>query len=211
MACLPSPRSLPSRLLPLRITSLARLRGDANGAAMVEFALVAPVFLMALMGMFDMTYNIYTSAMLEGSIQKAARDSSVEDADAVVDGRVTDAVQAIAPDATLTFTRRAYDSYANVRQPEDFTDLDSDGACNNGEPFEDANGNNSWDRDRGNSGFGGARDAVLYEVTVVYDRPFPISGFVPGMPRRVTTVARTLLRNQPFGMQQSAARVGNCT
>jgi hypothetical protein len=149
--------------------------------------------------------------MLEGSIQKAARDSSVEDADSVVDGRVTDAVQAIAPDAVLTFTRRAYDSYANVAQPEDYTDLDSNGACNNGEPFEDANGNSTWDRDRGASGFGGARDAVLYEVTVVYDRPFPIARFVPGMSPQVTTVARTLLRNQPFGMQQTIVRVGNCT
>lgn len=201
MARLPSPGK----------ATLARLRRDASGAAVVEFALVTPVFIMALMGMFDMTYNIYTSAMLEGSIQKAARDSSVEDADTVVDDRVTDAVHAIAPDAALTFTRRAYDSYANVARPEDFTDLDGNGACNAGEPFEDANGNRTWDRDRGASGFGGARDAVLYEVTVTYDRPFPISGFVPGMPRQVTTVARTLLRNQPFGMQQTTVRVGNCT
>lgn len=190
---------------------LAALRADSGGAAVVEFALVAPVLIMALMGMFDLTYNIYTSAMLEGSIQKAARDSSVEDADAVVDNRVSSAVRAIAPDATLTFARHAYDSYANVAQPEDFTDLDSNGSCNAGEPFEDVNGNNTWDRDRGITGFGGARDAVMYEVTVSYPRPFPISRFVPGMPSRVTTVARTILRNQPYGMQQTTVRVGNCT
>ena len=189
---------------------LARLHDDARGAAVVEFALVAPVLIMALMGMFDMTYNIYTSAMLEGSIQKAARDSSVEDADSVVDGRVTSAVRAIAPDATIDFNRRAYDSYANVAKPENYTDLNGNGACDNGEPFEDANGNNTWDRDRGASGFGGARDAVLYEVTVTYDRPFPIARFVPGMARQVTTVARTVLRNQPFGLQQTSTRIGNC-
>ncbi|MXO72237.1 TadE/TadG family type IV pilus assembly protein [Alteraurantiacibacter buctensis] len=190
---------------------IVALRADTGGAAVVEFALIAPVLIMALMGMFDLTYNIYTSAMLEGSIQKAARDSSVEDADAVVDNRVTSAVKSIAPDATLTFSRRAYDTYANVAQPEDFTDLDNNGACNAGEPFEDVNGNNTWDRDRGSSGFGGARDAVMYEVTVSYPRPFPISRFVPGMDARVTTVARTILRNQPFGMQQTSVRVGNCT
>lgn len=194
----------------LFIPFIVRLRKDASGAAVVEFALVAPVLIMALMGMFDLSYNIYTSAMLEGSIQKAARDSSVEDADAVVDGRVISAVRAIAPDASLTFHRSAYDSYANVAKPEDFTDLDNDGTCNNGEPFEDANGNNAWDRDRGTSGFGGARDAVLYEVTVTYDRPFPITRLVPGMSHQVSTVARTVLRNQPFGMQQTTTRVGNC-
>lgn len=193
-----------------RLTRLDRLRSDASGAAVVEFALVAPVLVMTLMGMFDMTYNIYTSAMLEGSVQKAARDSSVEDADSVVDNRVREAVRAISPDATLTFTRSSYDSYANVAKPEDFTDLDSNGACNDGEPFEDANGNHAWDRDRGTSGFGTARDAVLYEVTVVYDRAFPISGFVPGISPRITTVARTVLRNQPYGQQQSSVQVGNC-
>lgn len=195
----------------LSLLLLAGLRRDTRGAAVVEFALVSPVLIMALMGMFDLTYNIYTSAMLEGSIQKAARDSSVEDADSTVDSRVTSAVRAIAPDATLTFARSSYDSYANVAKPENFTDVDGNGACNGGEPFEDVNGNNTWDRDRGATGFGGARDAVLYEVTVSYPRPFPISRFVPGMPSRVTTVARTVLRNQPFGMQQTMVRVGNCT
>lgn len=197
---------------PARILArLSALRRDTGGAAVVEFALVSPVLIMALMGLFDLTYNIYTSAMLEGSIQKAARDSSVEDADATVDARVTDAVRVIAPDATLNFRRSAYDTYANVSQPEEFTDLDANGACNAGEPFEDVNGNNAWDRDRGATGFGGARDAVLYEVTVSYPRPFPISRFVPGMPARVTTVARTILRNQPYGLQQTSVRVGNCT
>lgn len=194
-----------------RPDTVRRLRRDESGAAVVEFALVSPILIMMLMGMFDMTYNIYTSAMLEGSIQKAARDSSVEDADSTVDSRVTGAVHAIAPDATLRFNRRAYDSYANVAKPEDFTDLDGNGACNAGEPFEDVNGNNTWDRDRGAAGFGGARDAVLYEVTVTYDRPFPIARFVPGMSPQVTTVARTLLRNQPFGLQQTSVRLGNCT
>lgn len=188
----------------------ADLAKDQQGAAIVEFALVAPVFLMALMGMFDLSYNMYTAALLEGAIQKAARDSSLEGSAVTLDDAVTEAVQVIAPDADLQFARTAYSDYADVAQPEDYTDMNGDSRCNDGEPFEDVNANSRWDADRGVSGFGGARDAVLYEVTVTYDRPFPISGFIPGMSRRVTTVARTVLRNQPFGQRVTVATVGNC-
>lgn len=192
------------------MTRQANLATDQHGAAVVEFALVAPVFLMALMGMFDLSYNMYTATLLEGAIQKAARDSSLEGSSTTLDNAVTETVHIIVPDADLQFARMAYSDYADVAQPEDFTDMNADGRCNDGEPFEDVNANSRWDADRGIGGFGGARDAVLYEVTVSYDRPFPISGFIPGMSRRVTTVARTVLRNQPFGQRVTVATVGNC-
>ena len=43
-----------------------------------------------------------------------------------------------------------------------------------GEPFEDANANGTWDEDRGSDGQGGARDAVLYVVSVSYRRAFGV-------------------------------------
>ncbi len=53
---------------------------DEQGAAIVEFALVAPVLIMMLLGLFDLGYNTYTSAILQGAIAKAARNSSIEGA-----------------------------------------------------------------------------------------------------------------------------------
>ena len=187
---------------------------DNNGATIVEFALIAPVLLMTMMGIFDLGYNMYATSMLQGAIQKAARDSTLEGGagnSATLDGLVAGAVHDIAPQATLTYTRSAYTSFSDVRQPEDFTDIDADGCCNNGEPFEDANGNGSWDQDRGVAGQGGARDAVLYEVKISYPRAFPIAKFV-GMSEQFTTVAKTVLRNQPYSLQQTPApTTGNCT
>lgn len=190
-----------------------RLKRDRRGATMVEFALIAPVLVVALIGLFDLCYNIYAATMLEGAIQQAARDSTIEGAgstQSAIDTRVTDVVQDIVPSATLTFNRTAYIDFADVARPEDFTDSDSDGVCNAGEPFEDANGNGLWDSDRGSTGMGGARDAVLYTVTVTYNRQFPLHRLL-GVPGRVTTVARTVLRNQPFAMQERAVTVENCT
>ena len=189
---------------------------DERGVSIIEFALIAPVLLLMLMGLLDLGFNMYTTEMLQGAIQNAARRSTIEGAsgnDAQLDGIVTTAVRAVAPSATLTFNRRAYSSFTQAGRPEDYTDVDKDGTCNNGEPFEDANGNGAWDLDPGKAGFGGARDAVLYTVTVDYQRPFPITGFIPGQTKNFTLSAATVLRNQPYG-QQSVNPVpvtGNCS
>jgi Flp pilus assembly protein TadG len=192
----------------------ARLLRDEAGATIVEFGMVAPILMLAVMGVFDMAHNIYTSAIMQGAIQKNARDASIEGAvsiTATLDARVTAAVRQVMPQANLTFDRKSYSSFTDVKQPEDFTDVDGDGSCDNNEPFEDANGNGTYDTDRGIAGLGGARDAVLYTVTVTYPRAFPLASFA-GMPNQVTFTTQTVLRNQPYGAQSSAVvTIGNCT
>jgi Flp pilus assembly pilin Flp len=190
-----------------------RLCRDIRGATLVEFALLAPVLLLLLLGMFDIGYNYYMQSQLHGAVQKAARDSTTQRANAgtaTIDETVTEAVRDIVPGATLSFSRRAYATFSDTNRAEDFTDLDDDGACNDGEPFEDANGSGSWDSDRGIDGGGGARDAVLYVVTVSYPRAFGVAGLA-GIAENVTTRTSTVLRNQPWDAQAAHAQVGNCT
>lgn len=194
---------------PARFT---RLADDQQGAAVAEFALITPALVMVLLGLMDLSYTLYTGTLLEGAIQKAARDATIEGAGAAaasLDNRVTDIVNDIAGDATIGFNRKAYANFSDVNRPEDFTDTNTDGTCNDGEPFEDANGNATWDSDRGTAGTGGARDAVLYTVTVSYDRPFPLMKLL-GFDNQVTMVARSVLRNQPYGLQKTGVTVRNC-
>lgn len=189
-----------------------RLWRDAGGVTIVEFALIAPVLLLSIMGIFDLGYNIYTQGLLRGAIQKAARDSTIEGAEGntnLIDARVTTVVHHIVPGAVLTFDRASYTSFADVSQPEDFTDIDGNGACDNGDPFEDANANGTWDSDRGASGLGGARDVVLYNVEVRYQRAFPLAAMI-GLSPTVSTSASTVLRNQPYSAQDIIAIAGNC-
>lgn len=189
----------------------ALLRND-RGTSLVEFALIAPVLLMLLLGMFELGYNFYMQSQLQGAVQRAARDSTVQTANGktgAVDARVAAAVRNIVPNATLAFTRRSYASFRDVHRAEDFTDIDKNGACNEGEPFEDANGNSIWDQDRGAAGGGGARDAVLYIVKVSYPRAFGAAQIV-GLPPTFTTEATTVLRNQPWDAQEVVAEVGHC-
>lgn len=194
---------------------LRQLATDCRGATIVEFAMVTPALLLTLMGLFDMSHNMYTAQMLNGAIQQAARNSTIEGAggrEAALDAIVTRSVKAVSPNATVRFTRTAYRDFTSVGRPEDWSDVDNDGSCNNGEPFEDANGNGTWDRDPGSSGFGGARDAVLYTVTIDYPRLFPIARLIPGQSEQMQMQSSTVLRNQPFGLSEAPAPVtGNCT
>lgn len=191
------------------------LIADSGGVTIVEFALIAPALMVLLLGVFDLGYNVYTNEMLQGAIQRAARGSTIQGAEgnqAYLDGIVTKEVHSVAANATLTFERKSYASFSRVGRPEDYTDSNADNICDNGEPYEDANGNGKWDLDPGASGFGGARDAVLYTVTVKYPRLVPINAFLPGLNKDFTLKATTVLRNQPYGAQgpASAPPVLNC-
>lgn len=199
----------------MRFRCLRKLAADRQGATIVEFALIAPALLLTLMGLFDMAHNMYTAQMLNGAIQQAARNSTIEGAEgreAALDAIVTKAVKAISPAATVRFSRTAYQSFTSVGRPEDWTDVDNDGNCNRGEPYEDANSNGTWDRDPGQAGFGGARDAVLYTVAIEYPRLFPIAKLIPGQSELMRMKSATVLRNQPFGTADTSTPVTrNCT
>ena len=191
----------------IRIRSLLR---DSSGSTIVEFALVLPVLMVLLLGCFDLGHGIYTKAMLMGSIQKVARNSTIQSAvTGTLDAKVTAAVRQIAPGSTVTFQRTHYASFSDVSQPEAWTDVNGNKACDSGEPFEDANGNGAWDADRGRTGQGGARDAVLYKVTVSYPRLFPIARLLR-QSNTMQVVSSTVLRNQPYTLQQLPSKTGNC-
>ncbi|NTZ41643.1 pilus assembly protein [Altererythrobacter sp. SALINAS58] len=123
--------------------------GDQNGSAVVEFAMIAPVLLMTLAGVLDMSYNYYAQAQLQGAVQHVAGLSTVEGAEfrhEDLDRAVRDAVHRIVADAELEISRSSYANFSDIAQPDDFTDVDDKGVCNDGEPFEDANGNGFWMR-----------------------------------------------------------------
>ncbi|GAA4775488.1 hypothetical protein GCM10023219_23710 [Stakelama sediminis] len=189
------------------IRSLRTLKRDKRGVTLVEFAFVAPVLCLLLMGAFDFGYQLYTDAILQGIVQKTARDSSLENGgssavQAQLDNEVIKQVHDIAPDSTVTISRRYYKDFSSAAaaDPEPFTDTNGDGTCDDGEPYEDDNLNGVWDKDGGNSGQGGAKDSTVYTVTVQLPRVFPLWKFIGGDPV-ATLVARTILRNQPYGDQ----------
>jgi Flp pilus assembly protein TadG len=191
---------------------LKTLTRDTRGATLVEFAIVAPVMVLLLMGICDLAYQIYAQSILNGSLQKAGRDSTIQGAPnntSAIDQKVTDMVKKVAANATITFTRKNYDTFSLIK-PEPFTDSNGNGVRDAKECFTDVNGNGTWDADPGVNGQGGANDVTVYTVTVTYPRLFPVAKLF-GWSSTQTISASTLLKNQPYASQSVITPKQVCT
>ncbi|MFZ5702843.1 MULTISPECIES: TadE family protein [Pseudomonadota] len=192
---------------------IRRVGQDRRGVTVTEFGLIAPTFLMLLLGVFDLGYTVYARAILDGAVQKAGRDAALETGTtnvANLDAKVKENLGVLGADATFTYTRRNYRDFAKVGLPEDFEDKNSNGQRDPGECFTDENANAVWDRDLGKDGVGGARDVVMYEVLMSYDRKFPLYALI-GMSRRTAIKSATVLRNQPYASQNAETKQVICT
>ncbi len=187
-------------------TVKSQLLNNTKGVALTEFALIAPVFLMTLMGAFDIGYSMYLKSILEGAVEDAGRTSSLETTlTSAIDNKIKTTVTSLNRTENLTFSREFFQNYADVDLPEDFTDGNANGVRDPGECFVDRNGNSTWDVNVGLPGRGGAQDVVLYSASFTYVRLFPLWSLL-GQPSETTITGSTYLRNQPFSAQ--AARVG---
>lgn len=187
--------------------------GDRRGVTVTEFGLIAPTFLMLLLGVFDMGYTVYARAILDGAVQKAGRDSALETGASSVntlDAKVRQNLGGLGEGATFTYERRNYRDFAKVGLPEDFEDKNNNGIRDAGECFTDENGDGMWNADLGKDGVGGARDVVLYTVRMSYQRKFPLYALI-GIDSQGTISSATVLRNQPYADQASETTEVICT
>ena len=188
------------------------IAADARGVTIVEFALVAPVMLLMIMGLGELAYEGYVESVLTGAVQKAGRDSTIQGAAAItstLDAAVMSQVNAAAPRATGTSSRKSYATFGYI-DPEPFTDTNGDGIREKGECFTDINGNGVWDADPGISGQGGASDAVVYTMTITFPRLFPLYRWL-GWGANATMSSTTVLKNQPYASQVVATPATICT
>lgn len=192
---------------------LRRLGADRKAATLVEFAFVGPILIMMIMGLFDMSHTQYTNAMLHGAMQKAGRDLTLENAGTkqdVIDAEVRKRVELVVPAGTsIVFEKMSHYDFSDIGEPEPVLGDNGNNRCDPGETYIDVNGSGSWEADRGKTGIGGARDAVLYTAIVTYPRMFPMFGLI-GMPKDVTLSASTVLRNQPFDEQKRTNITRDC-
>lgn len=180
-----------------------RLLRDKRGMSVVEFGLIAPVFLVLLLGTFDLGHTLYMQSVLQGVMQKVARDATLENqSTSALETQVRTKVQTLATNATVTLVPRYFKNYTKAAQAtaEPFTDTNGNGRCDANEPYTDTNFNSTWDADGGNAGQGGAKDTVVLTASVSYPRLFPIFRFI-GVGSTVNLQATTVLVNQPYGDQ----------
>lgn len=183
------------------VKHLRRLLRQERGIAVTEFGLIAPVFFLLLLGLYDITHTAYAKSVFSGAVERAARIAALETGDPdAADQMIEDLVRPVLPDVEITTERQSYFDFADIGRPELFTDSNSNGICDNNESFTDLNGNGERDEDIGLSGNGGASDVVMYTVTATYTPLFKVP-FLPESWNTRTMTATAVKKNQPFSNQ----------
>jgi TadE-like protein len=185
--------------------AVGRLRGaprSEDGAAMVEFALVGPLFIGLLCAIMEFSGIMFVQVILEGSAREASRYGLT----GFVQGGVSreDQILAIVQENTygivdmdhLEMETLVYESFGDIGEPEPFTDENGNGVWDNDEPFTDINGNGNWDPDMGAAGLGGPGDVVVYRMSYAWDIMIPL--FRPFFGESITLQSNIAVRNEPF-------------
>ena len=176
-----------------------------TASAAVEFALTAPILFLLIVGMFEIAMVMFISVTVEGGLREAARFGITGAAPVgltrqqqilnILDVHTLGLIDI----ASSTITLKAYDSFADIGQPEPFNDISpANGAYDLGEAFTDLNGNSQWDADRGVDGVGNAGEVVLYKIDYDWLLFTPIIAQLLTGGGALHMNASVAVRNEPF-------------
>ena len=169
---------------------------------MVEFALIAPALLAMIAGIFEFSGIFFAQTLLEGGAREASRFGIIGSSPNAAAGEA--AIQRIIRansfgviDANdVRIQTLAYNSFSAVGQPEPFDDANGNGSFDAGETFADINDNGSRDDDQGEAGLGAANQVVVYRLSYDWDIMIPL--FEPIFGEELTLEASVAVRNEPF-------------
>jgi len=188
-------------------TFMQRLRRSARcrrGTAVMEFALVAPVAVLSIIGLFELSMIMFVQSLMEGGLREASRfgitgyiPPGTTREERILEIVADNTIGLVDMD-TVDVTTMVYPSFGDVNQPEPFTDENANGTYDAGEDFTDSNGNGQWDADMGAAGIGGPGDIVRYTLTYAWPLLTPILSSVIGTDGKITLSASVAVRNEPF-------------
>ena len=193
---------------------LRALPADERGVTIIEFAIVAPVLIVLLLGGFDLAHQSYVRSVLQGALNDAARRAAVEDPEFIAAGDTLEErvgnliigqVEPLTPDATIEIDQSNFYDFSGIGNPEKLmTDVNENGQYDeaDGDCFADLDEDGEYDTDTGREGIGGANDVVFYEATLTMPRLVPLHGFL-GVAPEYNLRAATAIRNQPYEAQRT--------
>ncbi len=177
---------------------------DQSGIAIIEFAMIAPVFLLMVMGIIEFSTIMFTTVVMESATNVTSRlgKTGYVAAGTTRDQQIIDNIKTrtagLLDPTKITITSKAYTDFSKVGQPEPC--LNPNHSPCPGAPgvnFTDINGNGVWDADMGRAGLGNAGDVVVYTVSYPWPIMTPIVAGIIG--RTFTITVRTVVRNEPYG------------
>lgn len=182
-----------------------------DGVTAVEFAMIAPVFILFVMGIIEFSLIMFVSMVMESATDDTARlgktgfvaGGTTRQAEIIAD--VNNRTAGLLDPAQIAVTTQVYANFDNVGQPEPCISPPTP-PCGGtpGVNFTDVNGNGQWDADMGAAGLGNPGDIVVYTVTYPWPIVTPVMRAFLGNTYRIT--ARSVVRNEPYPAPQGGGR-----
>lgn len=195
----------------MRRLAFRKLRRDKRGVSVVEFGLMIIPFTLVMVGLVDISYQMYVHSVFQGAANDAARIVSVESPNLGTSGslenRFKELVQARMQNidmsgAAYTVKADTYNRYSDHGRPERLTrDVNGDGNYDSGDCWLDSNPNGTYDvAMSARSGVGGADDVVQFTVNLQMPRLVPV-GRLWGDTNNLDMNVTTATKRQPFANQ----------
>jgi Flp pilus assembly pilin Flp len=156
--------------------SLKRLLGERSGASAAEFAILAPVLFLAVIGIIELAVLLTVQVLLEGSVREASRFGITGYVPPGVtrDQQIRTLIQrytlGMIDMSRVVIDVRVYPSFAAIQRPEPcykyIMPITTPPQCDtsSAQNWVDSNGDGVWFPGNGTPGSGNAGDIVLYNV-----------------------------------------------
>jgi Flp pilus assembly protein TadG len=201
-----------------RLGFIRRLRRDRRGVSIVEFGLMIIPFTLVMVGLVDISYQMYVHSVFQGAANDAARIIGVESPNLGTSGSLQDRVKQLIQarmqnidmsGAVYTVQADTYYRYSDHGKSEKLTyDKDKDGQYDAADDcWQDTNPNGIYDSSVSyRSGVGGADDVIQFTVNLKMPRLVPI-GALWGDTNQLDMNVTTAVKRQPYQNQQQPAQI----
>lgn len=183
---------------------LTKLRKSEEGVTAVEFALVAPMLLLIMMGIIETGLIMFTQNVMEGATFSASRlgktgyTESGETREDLIIQQLTRRAGTLINASEIEINAVTYAQFDQIGDPEPFIDANHNGTRDSGENYTDSNGNGHYDEDMGIEGLGNAGEVVVYTVSYPWHIYTPMMSRFFGSDGTIDLTARTVVQNEPY-------------
>jgi len=172
-----------------------------RGSTAIEFAILAPILIMMLVGVIEFGLVFTASVLLQGAVGTVSRMGKTgfvppgQTQDAYIRSQISALTGGYLDASKLTIQMEWYRGIDSVGQPEPCYVA----VCTSASPpgtYDDVNGNGQWDADQGSPGLGTGGNAVLYTVSY----PWPLEGLIASIVNKktLTISAVAVVQNEAY-------------
>jgi hypothetical protein len=175
-----------------------------EGVSAIEFAVIAPVFLLLLFGITEFGLIMLVNNIMENATSISSRlgKTGYSEAGLSREQTIRQSVLARAGNlinpAHLVIESKYYAQFDQIGDAEPWNDSNHNGIADPGE-YTDINGNGMYDSDMGLAGYGNAEDIVVYTVRYPWNIMTPIMRELIGDAQgQYPITTHAVVKNEPY-------------